>query len=379
MKSVVFVYVINVDWYFNLHWLQRARALKDSGAEVHVVMSVTNSGSVDKLNQEGFLCHQWSIDRKSMNPLVNFFGFIELYQLLSKIKPDIIHAITIKPNLFIGLMSYFVKIPYVLSVTGTGLIFSGKSWKLKSVRPFIRGLYKLPRYNKVPHKIIFENPEDKAYFVTTGLCERDQAVTILGAGVDTSVFKATKATNHHQPILLFAARLLWDKGLGDLLEASKILREKNLDFRLWVAGIIDEDTINAIDISLLQDWQQEGLIEWLGTKSDMPGLLAKTDIVILPTFYGEGVPRVLIEAAACARPIITTDIAGCREIVEDGINGLLVPSRDINALANAIEQLLLAPELRQEMGLKGRELVVKNFSEQQVISETMSLYHELLL
>ena len=110
----------------------------------------------------------------------------------------------------------------------------------------------------------------------------------------------------------------------------------------------------------------------------MPGLLAKTDLVVLPTFYGEGVPRVLIEAAACARPIITTNIAGCREIVQDGVNGLLVPARDIKALATAIERLLLSPDLRQQMGRSGREIVENNFSEQQVISETMSIYYELL-
>ncbi|NOQ16717.1 MAG: glycosyltransferase [Methyloprofundus sp.] len=378
MKTEVAVYVINVDWYFNLHWLQRARALKDAGAEVHVVMSVTNADNVDKLNREGFLCHQWNIERKSMNPVINFLRFIELYRLLSKIKPDIIHAITIKPNLFVGLMSYFIKIPYVLSVTGTGIIFSGKSWQLKMARPFIRGLYKLPQYNKTPYKIIFENQEDKSYFIDTGLCGDHEAVTILGAGVDTDIFKVTTIGNDHQPVILFAARLLWDKGLGDLLEASKILRQKGLDFTIWVAGIVDQDTINAIDMDLLKDWNQAGVIEWLGTETDMPGLMAKTDIVVLPTFYGEGVPRVLIEAAACARPVITTNIAGCREIVQDGVNGLLVPARDIKALARAMERLLLSPDLRRQMGQSGRELVENSFSEQQVISETMSLYCELL-
>lgn len=378
MKSVVVVYVINVDWYFNLHWLQRARALKDAGAEVHVVMSVTNSDNVDKLNQDGFLCHRWNIDRKSMNPVMNFLRFTELYRLLRKIKPDIIHAITIKPNLFIGLMSYFFKIPYLLSVTGTGLIFSSKSWQLKIIRPFIKGLYKWPKYSKAPYKIIFENQEDKSYFVNNGLCGSNEAVTILGAGVDTGIFKATTAKNRHKPVLLFAARLLWDKGLGDLLEASKILRQKDLEFTIWVAGIVDQDTINAIDMSLLEYWDKVGLIDWLGTITDMPGLLAKTDIVVLPTFYGEGIPRVLIEAAACARPVITTNIAGCREIVQDGVNGLLVPAREINALASAIERLLLDYELRLQMGQNGRKIVENNFSEQQVISETMSLYHELL-
>lgn len=378
MKSVVYVYVINVDWYFNLHWLQRARAVKSAGAHVHLVMGVTDSGIMDKLNKEGFVCYQWNVDRKSMNPFPNFGGFIELYRLLTKISPDIIHAITIKPNIFVGLMPRLLKVPYVLSVTGTGVIFSGRSWPAKIAKPVVRLLYKLSKYSKVSRKIVFENREDKEYFVTSGLCNDSEAVTVLGAGVDTDIFQASHANNQGTPIMLFAARLLWDKGLGDLVEASKLLRQRGLEFTLQVAGIVDRETINAIDLTVLEDWQQAGLIEWLGTETDMPKLLAKSNIVVLPTFYGEGVPRILIEAASCARPIIASNIAGCREIVEDGVNGLLVPARNIYALAAAIEQLLQAPELRNRMGFNGRRKVERFFSEKQVIAETMSLYNELL-
>jgi len=313
-----------------------------------------------------------------MNPWVNFIRLMALYRLLTQISPTLIHAITIKPNLFVGLLSYGLKTPYILSVTGTGIIFSGKTRAMKMARPCIRLLYKLPRYNKTKRKIIFENAEDRDYFINQKLCSADEAVTILGAGVDIDLYQATEPNPAGPVTMLFAARLLWDKGLGDLIEACRLLRQRGLDFILQVAGIIDNDVRDAIDIRILEGWQQEGIITWLGTETNMPKRLANTDIVVLPTFYGEGIPRILIEAAACARPIVTTDTAGCREIVKNGDNGFLVPPRNIDSLATALERLLQAPELRKQMGLNGRKKVERYFCEKKVIDETMSLYNELL-
>lgn len=377
MKPAVYVYVINVDWYFNLHWLQRARAVKGTGAVVHLVMGMTDKTIADKLTREGFICHPWNIDRKSINPAINLVRFKELYFLLRDLAPDVVHAITIKPNIFVSLLCSFLKTPYVMSITGTGFIFSSTSRSVRVFKPLIRMLYRIPKASSTARRIIFENQEDRAYFINTGLCNSEQAVTILGAGVDTELFIPKPVDNQSLPVLLFAARLLWSKGLGDLIEASKILQRRGVRFSFQVAGIVDRDTLDAIDVQVLEDWQQAGLIDWLGTVTDMPDLLARANIVVLPTFYGEGVPRILIEAAACARPIICTDIAGCREIVSDGENGLLVPARDITALATAIEKLVLAPALRDTMGLKGRQKVEQSFSEQQVIAKTMAVYHEL--
>ena len=377
MKPSVFVYVINVDWYFKLHWLQRAIATKDTGAVVHVVAGFTDSDILDSLEALGFICHPLEIERKSINPFSNIKVLTNLYFLIKSIAPDIIHAITIKPNLYVGLISRRLKIPYVLSVTGTGIIFSGKSLTVRLIRPVVRFLYKLTGSKKVSRKIVFENREDCDYFVSTGLCDAKEAVVILGAGVDTGKYRLAEEKVSAIPVILFAARLLWDKGLGDLVEAGKILHNRNLDFAIQVAGIVDEDSINTIDEAVLEDWERDGLIQWLGTVKDMPELIAKANIVTLPTFYGEGVPRILIEAAACGRPIITTDMPGCREIVKDGVNGLLVPARDVKALADAIEVLLNDRELRNRMGRQGREMVERDFSQQKVIGETISLYDEL--
>lgn len=377
MKPSIFAFVINVDWYFKLHWMQRALAVKNSGAEVHVITTFTNSEAYESLEKLGFICHSVDMERKSINPFSNLKTLANIYFLLTSISPDFIHAITIKPNIYVGLITRFLKVPSVLSVTGTGIIFSGKTWKVRLVRPIVRILYKWIKSGKAQRRIIFENREDRDYFVATGLCVPGEAVVILGAGVDTDLYSFSEETIIENPVILFAARLLWDKGLGDLVEAGKILRDRKLDFTIQVAGILDEDSINSIDRSVLENWSREGLIEWLGTVHEMPELISGASLVVLPSFYGEGVPRILIEAAACGRPIVTTDMPGCREIVKTGVNGMLFPARDITALADAIEVLLNDTKLRKEMGRNGREMVEKEFSQQKVIAETMSLYQEL--
>lgn len=377
-QQQVLVYVINVDWYFELHWLQRALASQQAGYQVHLVMAFTNQDIFDRLASHGFICHHWAIDRKSINPLYNFKGLVDLYRYLKLIAPTMIHAVTIKPNICVGILTYLINKPYVLSVTGTGTVFSGQSLTVKLVKPVIRGLYKTLHKNNGHRKIVFENGEDRDYFVNTGLCKADEAVLILGAGVNTDIYKPVMEPITDTPVILFAARLLWDKGLGDLVAAAKLLRQQGFRFELQVAGIIDKSTLNAIDESVLEQWHKEGWITWLGTEKNMPRLIANANIVALPSFYGEGVPRILIEAASCQRAIVTTDMPGCREIVKDGVNGLLVPAQNVAALAEAIAKLVKDPGLRKLMGQRGREIVEKAYSEQQVIAQTLALYQGLL-
>jgi len=377
-KKTVLAFVINVDWYFDLHWLQRALAAKSAGYDVHLIMAFTDQEIFKRLTGLGFTCYAWQIERKSINPIFNLKGFLALRRHLTAIAPDIIHAITIKPNIYVGLLVYSLKVPYVLSVTGTGTIFSGQSLLIKVVRPIIRGLYKSLWSKTGLRKIIFENGEDRDYFVQTGLCAEQEAVLILGAGVNTEIFLPVPELVSGKPVILFAARLLWDKGLGDLVAAAKLLRERAVNFEIQVAGIIDKDTMSAIDEAVLKDWHNEGWITWLGTVKNMPDLIAQANIVVLPSFYGEGVPRILIEAASCQRAIVTTDMPGCREIVKHGINGLLVPAQNVSELANALQHLLENPELRKAMGQAGRKMVVEEYSERQVIENTLAIYSGLL-
>ena len=181
-----------------------------------------------------------------------------------------------------------------------------------------------------------------------------------------------------EPIILLASRMLWDKGIYEFVEAARNLLDTGIKARFVLAGKCDPDNPASIPIAKLKEWQEKAIVEWWGYKENMPATFSQAHIVCLPSFYGEGVPKVLIEAASCGRAIVTTDTPGCREIVSDGENGILVPPRDAGALANAIRRLIDNAPLRERMGKKGRELVVKEFSVDKVISETMALYRQLL-
>ncbi len=377
-SPLTFVYIINVDWYFDLHWLQRALATQKTGFVVHLIMDFTDDTLLLHLRELGFICHTWTVDRKSINPFNNFKAAYQLYGHLRSIGPDIVHAITIKPNIYTGLIAYLFNFPFVLSITGTGTVFSGQSVVIKLIKPFIRLIYKALKSGQNRRRIIFENSEDLHYFVNTKLCAADEAVLILGAGVNTEIYKAVAEPLTDKTIILFAARLLWDKGLGDLVEATKLLRAQGLSVEVQVAGIMDHATMSAIPESVLEQWHSEGLINWLGTVKNMPDLIAQANIVVLPTFYGEGVPRILIEASASQRAIVTTDMPGCRELVKQGVNGLLVPPQNVAELANALSQLINDPALREKMGKQGRNIVEQSYAEQQVITQTLSIYTELL-
>lgn len=377
----VIVYVVNVDWYFKLHWLKRAEKALASGAEVHLVTNFTDNKLAEELSCFGFCLHAWALDRSSIAVFKNIKELIDLYRLLKFISPSLIHAITIKPNLYVGLISFLLKVPYILSVTGLGNVFSSQNWRAILVRPFIRFIFRSIKRNKLPRKIIFENNDDRNYFIANNLCGKSEAELILGAGVNTEIYYPVDELENNSPIVLFAARLLFDKGLADLVEAGRYLLKQGICFSIVVAGILDHSSLGAINPNILQEWDDEGIIEWIGTvegDENMSALIAKSNIVVLPTHYGEGVPRILIEAASCARALIATDIPGCREIVQDGINGILVPPKQPEALAEALTHLINDPILRKKMGQHGREIVVSLFSEEKVVSETVLLYQQLI-
>lgn len=379
IASPIIVYVVNVDWYFKLHWLKRAQKTLELGAKVHLITEVTDHKLADELKDLGFCLHSWKLDRSSIAVFKNIREFINLYSLIKFLSPNLIHAITIKPNLYVGLIANILRITHILSVTGLGSVFSSQHWKTRLAKPLIQFLFKWIKNNNLSRKIIFENNDDRNYFIANGMCNASEAVLILGAGVNTEIYNSVNEHENNPIIILFAARLLFDKGLADLIEAGRYLRNKGIRFSIVVAGILDSSSIGAISQNMLNEWHKEGIIEWLGTIDGdvrMSALIARSNIVVLPTHYGEGVPRILIEAASCARALIATDISGCREIVQDGINGFLVPPKKPKALSEALERLINDPILRKKMGQNGREIVVNLFSEEKVVSETLNLYQE---
>jgi glycosyltransferase involved in cell wall biosynthesis len=223
--------------------------------------------------------------------------------------------------------------------------------------------------------MIFQNPDDRRRFADIGLIEQSRSVLIRGSGVSMQDFQPTPEPDTDKPMVLFAGRLMWKKGVGAFAEAARRLHHKA---RFVIAGYAEATSPDTVSRQQLEAWQRAGILEWIGKRDDMPQVFAESHIVCLPSTYGEGVPKVLIEAAACARPIVTTDTPGCREIARQDENGLLVPPGDTQALVMALERLIDAPDLRREMGARGRVIAENEFSLVHVTTATLSLYATLL-
>ncbi|MEZ8916213.1 glycosyltransferase family 4 protein [Vibrio lentus] len=368
------VYVINVDWYFRLHWLERAEYFQSLGFDIHIVSSFSNDEIKNELASKGFICHQLSVKRKSVNFFREVVSVYSLKKILDEIEPELIHCVTIKPNIYMGLLNrvFFYK-PIIYSVTGLGAVFSSNSIKFNLLKYIITTLYKCISISK--SRFIFENSEDYKLFDEIGVLKYENGRVVKGAGIDLARFSPSMSPLNKN--VLFGARLLNEKGLACLVEAKQILESQGVEFTLNVAGIIDSDVSSAIPLSQVEAWARSGDINWLGNVQNMPKLIKENDIVCLPTTYGEGVPRILIEAASCQRAIITTDVVGCREIVSHNVNGLLAQPGDAISLANCLRALLENDEKTLEFGVKGRQKVETEFSQEMVFEKTLKVYDEL--
>jgi glycosyltransferase involved in cell wall biosynthesis len=377
MANKTLLYTINVDWYFQSHWLQRAEAAQQAGYRVIVLTHFSRPDLKRLFEAQGLECINLDVSRSGLNPIKELRTVVALYRAVRRIRPHLIQTITIKPNLYGGLIAKLLRIPMVSSISGLGIIFSSDSMTHQAIRFWVEKVYRFI-YARPGCKVLFQNVDDCRRFVTDHVVQQEQTVVIPGSGVDLAQYAFAPEPNNRPPIVLFAARLLRDKGLHTLIKAAKQLSARGCHFTLQVAGILDPSVPTAIPEQQLIEWDNAGLIDWLGQRNDMPGLLARTNIVCLPTFYGEGIPRILIEAAACGRACVATDIPGCREIVRQGENGLLVPAHDPDALASALQTLIEAPALRRRMGEHGRNMAEQRFSLERVVDQTLAVYRKLL-
>jgi glycosyltransferase involved in cell wall biosynthesis len=369
------VYIINVDWYFNLHWLERAEYFKSLGYSINIISNFEDGKIKNMLLNKGYQCHHFSVKRNSLNFLTELVIINELKNILNTINPDLIHSITVKPNIYTGLLNkFFFKKPIIYSITGLGAVFSSSKLKFFVLKRFITALYKFISTHQ--SHFVFENSEDYDLFKKIGVLKKNNGTVIKGAGIDLNRFKPTIPPFNYS--ILFAARLLEDKGLRCLVEAKGFLKQQGFDFTLNVAGIIDNDVSSAIPLSQIESWANNSDINWLGNVKDMPSLISQNDVVCLPTTYGEGVPRILIEAASCQRAIVTTDVAGCREIVSHNYNGYLVSPNDPCSLAYHLQALIEDSDKLVKFGENGRKKVEQEFSQEMVFEKTLNVYQILL-
>lgn len=368
------LFLITEDWYFWSHRVDLARAARDAGFEVMIATRVTDHG--ERIQREGFRLFPISLVRQSRNPFVELAAVLELVRLYRRERPAIVHHVALKPILYGSLAAWISCIPAVVNAfAGLGYAFTDEMRRKSMAHRFLcRALTTLGRLSK--SVVVFQNKDDRDLLFEEGVVEIQQTRIIPGSGVDTKAFDV-RPSAEDRPIVMLASRMLWDKGIGEFVEASRHLKQNGLAARYVLVGRCDEHNPAAIEPAQLRRWVEEGLVEWWEHRDDMPQTLASASIVVLPS-YREGLPKVLLEAAACGKPLIATDVPGCREIVTQGVNGLLVPARDATALADAIDSLLRDASLRAAMGMAGRERVVRAFSVEKVASQVVDLYRELL-
>lgn len=361
--------VANTDWYLYNFRRSLAQFVFKQGLEV---VMVSPAGSyVSRLENLGYRWVQWEVGRQSLSPLGELGALNRLVNIYRTEKPGLVHHFTAKPVLYGTIAARLERIPKVVNcITGLGYLFLANDWKSRLLRPFIKSLYR-NTLNGDNCRVIFENEEDRAYFAHQRLVALEKTHIIPGVGVDAEYFTAVREPAG-PPLVVFPARMLWDKGVALVVEAARILKKK-VEVRFILVGKPDPGNPTSVDEAMLRRWNQEGLVEYWGWRDDMKTVFQQSHIVTLPSMY-EGVPTALLEAAACGKPLVATDIPGCRAIIKDGVNGFLVPVNNAQALAGALEKLVKDQALRLRMGEAGRQLILEHFTNASVNEKTFAVY-----
>lgn len=374
-----FVFFANTDWYLYNFRLSTALRLRSEG---HEVVMVSPPGSFG----ERFAAHgcRWvplAMDRASLNPLREAGTLYRLVRILQHERPDLLHNFTVKCAVYGAIAARIARVPATVNaVAGMGYVFTSDARKARMLRPLVKLLLRTALDTK--HSLlILQNPDDAIAFATAGLVDPEKIRVIRSSGVNTSRFQPTgRMPNRHERLrVLLAARLLKEKGIEDFVDAAALLRQRGRDVEFLLAGTPDPGNPHSVAQEQVQQWADNGLVRWLGHVHDMPSLLSKVHVMALPSYYREGVPKSLIEGAACGLAIITTDMPGCREVVtQDGIDGLRVEPRNARALAHCIAQLDDDRELLSRLGHHARQKALREFDERLVIQRTVDVYAELM-
>ncbi len=372
MKLILFA---NTEWYLYNFRRSLAEALRDAGHDVLLLSPPGPYG--EKLQELGFRWQAVPMRRRSLNPLREAALLGHLVGLFRREKPALVHGFTIKCAVYGSLAARMAGVPArVNAVAGMGYVFTSDDAKARLLRPLVRGLMRMALGGRGA-RLILQNPDDVSLFKKARLVDEGSIRLVAGSGVDCTRFSPAPVRDRQGAFrVLLPARLLWDKGLAEYVQAARALRAAGRDIRFLLAGTPDPGNPAAVPESTVRGWVDEGVLQWLGHVDDMPALFHSVDAVVLPS-YREGLPKGLIEAGACGLPLVTTDAPGCREVVTDGVEGLLVPVRDADALAAAIARLHDDAELRARMGAAARTRVLAEFDERRVIARTVEVYREL--
>lgn len=359
------LYLVADDRYFCSHRLPLAVYAQQQGYQVFVAAPA--KADFKRIQDAGLTFCPVYFDRGGLNPWHEAKTLSQIAKLYRQIRPDIVHAVALKPVLYGTLMGLWMRVPKIIAaISGLGAIFSQSHWLQKPVKGLLGVLLAQSAV-----QVIVQNPEDAK--VIQSLNAKIDVNLILGAGVNLATF--CPAFEPPGPItIIHVSRLLWNKGVKEFVEAARLLKLEGYPFHFRLVGEPDRENPGAIPQETLQEWHDEGIIEWIGYRSDIARLYQNSHIAVLASYYREGIPKSLLEAAACGKPIITCDMPGCRIIVQDKVNGYLIPPRNAGVLADKIKHLALDLAQRQQFGKASRALVEKSFSEEIIHRQTLELY-----
>jgi len=364
------LFLISEDWYFVSHRLSLARAARDNGYDVIVATRVGRYKEI--IEKEGFKLVGTGLQRNNRNVLRELASIFEIYKIIEQNKPDIIHNVALKPILYGTFLAKLIGVPHIVNTfAGLGFVFSSRGLARTLLQQLLSIIFKF-EFLGGNVTVVFQNPDDKELFVKRGIVPESKAFMIKGSGVNTNLFTYSPEPEG-LPIVVHISRMLWDKGVGDLVDAARQLKRDGVGCRVILIGKPDPKNPSSIDEEVLRSWQAEGIIEWWGYRDDIPDILSRSHIAVLPS-YREGLPKVLLEAAASGRPIVATDVPGCREICRHNENGYLVQVRDPSDLKRAIQRLVEDKEMRKRFGRKGRELVLQEFSDDIVVDNMLKIF-----
>lgn len=373
LKIILFA---NTEWYLYNFRRSLALSLRKSGHDVLLVSPPGPYGR--KLLELGFRWIPAPMQRRSLNPLSEMFLLVWLIRLFRSESVDLVHGFTIKCAVYAALAARFGGVRYCVSaVAGMGYVFTNNDVRARLLRPFVSAMMRAA-IGGAGRRLILQNPDDVEHFLRADLIDIKFIKLIPSSGVDCTAFSPlVSAPKREKFRVVLPARILWDKGVSEYVEAARCLIGQGLDIEFLLAGAPDPGNPASVPDSVLQEWEAEGVVKCLGHVDDMPSLFQSVDVVVLPS-YREGLPRGLIEAGACGVALVTTDVPGCREVVEDEVNGLLVPVKDSHALGAAISRLFNDPVLRLKLGTEARRKVLREYEDGIVFQRTLNVYNELI-
>ena len=365
------IYIVSEDWVFVSHRLTLAKQAIKDGYDVAVITNISNHEDV--LLSAGLKVFNINFCRSFKRPFSDVHSIYQLIKLFRLLKPGVIHNVGLKISLISSIAAFIARVPVAINAyTGLGYVFSSNDMLARVIRLLLNSPLKYLNH-RASTWVVFQNEDDEALFENSNLINKERTLLIKGSGVDVIEFPFSDELPGQLKVML-ASRLLWDKGVGEFIKASRQLKISYPEVTFVLVGDVDEQNPLSLTKGIIDSWVNEGFIEWWGHKQNMSEVLKLAHIVALPS-YREGLPKVLLEAASIGRALVATDAPGCREIVRDGVNGFLVQAKESKCLAEAIEKLILNKELRTQMGLKSREIIETELSSEIINKQFIELYN----